>query len=52
VVALANAQPLPAVGLKKGQVIATGTCIEPIELREGNYVAEFGPLGVLRMTVV
>ena len=52
VVALANAQPLPAAGLKKGQIITTGTCTDPIALRKGDHVAEFGPLGVLRMTVV
>jgi 2-keto-4-pentenoate hydratase len=52
VVALANAQPLPAGGLKKGQVVTTGTCTDPIELQRGEYVAEFGPLGALRMTVV
>jgi 2-keto-4-pentenoate hydratase len=51
-VALANAQPLPAPGLKKGQVVTTGTCTDPIELQKGDYVAEFGPLGALRMTVV
>jgi 2-keto-4-pentenoate hydratase len=52
VVALANAQPLPAGGLKKGQIVTTGTCTDPIELQRGDYAAEFGPLGVLRMTVV
>ena len=52
VVALANAQPLPASGLKKGQIVTTGTCTDPIELQRGDYVAEFGSLGTLRMTVV
>jgi 2-keto-4-pentenoate hydratase len=49
--ALANAQPLPAP-LKKGQIVTTGTCTDPVELRRGEYAADFGPLGVLRMTVV
>jgi 2-keto-4-pentenoate hydratase len=52
VLALANAQPLPAGGLKKGQIVTTGTCADPVELGKGDYVAEFGPLGVLRMTIV
>jgi 2-keto-4-pentenoate hydratase len=52
VVALANAQPLPAFGLRKGQVVITGTCTDPNELQKGDYVADFGPLGVLCMTVV
>jgi 2-keto-4-pentenoate hydratase len=52
VLALANAQPLPAVGLRKGQVVTTGTCTNPIKLEKGEYSAEFGPLGSVRMTVV
>jgi 2-keto-4-pentenoate hydratase len=52
VVALANAQPLPAAGLRKGQIVTTGTCTDPIDLRKGNYAAEFGPLGVLNLTIV
>jgi 2-keto-4-pentenoate hydratase len=50
VLALANAQPLPAEGLRQGQIVTTGTCTDPVELRKGNYVAEFGPLGTLEMT--
>jgi 2-keto-4-pentenoate hydratase len=52
VVALANAQPLPAGGLRKGQIVTTGTCTDPVELRKGGYVAEFGPLGLVGITVV
>jgi 2-keto-4-pentenoate hydratase len=52
VLALANAQPLPAVGLKKGQVVTTGTCTTPIKLEKGEYTAEFGVLGNVTMTVV
>jgi 2-keto-4-pentenoate hydratase len=51
VLALANAQPLSAGGLKRGQIITTGTCIEPIPLRAGSYVADFGPLGKLSLSV-
>jgi 2-keto-4-pentenoate hydratase len=51
VLALANAQPLPAGGLKSGQIITTGTCIEPIPMRAGSYVADFGPLGKLSLSV-
>jgi 2-keto-4-pentenoate hydratase len=47
--ALANAQPLPAGGLKSGQIVTTGTCIDPIPLRAGSYVADFGPLGRLSL---
>lgn len=50
--ALANAQPLPAGGLKKGQIITTGTCTTPVKPREGEYVADFGPLGELRVSFV
>lgn len=52
VLALANAQPLPAVGLRKGQIVTTGTCTTPIKLEKGEYTAEFGALGSVRMTVV
>jgi 2-keto-4-pentenoate hydratase len=52
VLALANAQPLPAGGLKKGQVVTTGTCTNPVKLEKGEYTAEFGPLGSVRMTIV
>ncbi|HEU5018617.1 MAG TPA: hydratase, partial [Pseudolabrys sp.] len=45
VVALANAQPLPAGGLRKGQIVTTGTCITPIALQPGAYVGDFGVLG-------
>lgn len=49
VIALANAQPLPAGGLKRGQIITTGSCITPIPPKPGAYVAEFGALGTLRL---
>ncbi len=52
VVALANAQPLPAGGLKRGQIVTTGTCTTPLPLARGLYVADFGSLGTLRLTVV
>ena len=49
--ALANAQPLPAGGLRKGQIITTGTCTSPIELIRGEYVADFQSLGTVQLTV-
>jgi 2-keto-4-pentenoate hydratase len=49
--ALANAQPLPAGGLRKGQIITTGTCTPPIELIKGEYVADFQSLGTVQLTV-
>jgi 2-keto-4-pentenoate hydratase len=52
VVALANAQPLPAGGLKRGQIVTTGTCTAPIPPKSGVYVGEFGALGTLRLDVV
>jgi 2-keto-4-pentenoate hydratase len=52
VVALANAQPLPASGLKRGQIVTTGTCTTPIAPRAGEYAADFGPLGALRFAMV
>ncbi|HEX5464725.1 MAG TPA: hypothetical protein VFW88_08435, partial [Burkholderiales bacterium] len=52
VVALANAQPLPAGGLRKGQIVTTGTCIIPVPLRTGAYVGDFGPLGNVVLEVV
>jgi 2-keto-4-pentenoate hydratase len=48
VVALANAQPLPGGGLKRGQIVTTGTCTTPIAPRAGAYVADFGRLGTVR----
>jgi 2-keto-4-pentenoate hydratase len=51
VVTLANAQPLPAGGLKRGQIVTTGTCTRPLPLKRGLYVANFGALGSLRLTV-
>ncbi|NVO15233.1 MAG: fumarylacetoacetate hydrolase family protein [Rhodoplanes sp.] len=51
VVALANAQPLPLGGLKKGQIVTTGSCVTPVPLRDGTYVADLGPLGTVRLTV-
>ena len=47
VLALANAHPLGAGGLKKGQIVTTGTCTTPVPCRAGTYVAEFGPLGTV-----
>lgn len=51
VIALANAQPLPAGGLKRGQIVTTGTCTTPLALRQGRYTGDFGPLGSLRIDV-
>lgn len=51
VVGLANGQPLPAGGLKRGQIITTGTCISPLPMNRGAYVADFGALGRVEMTV-
>jgi 2-keto-4-pentenoate hydratase len=51
VVGLANAQPLPAGGLRRGQIVTTGTCITPVALTEGTYVADFGELGRVELTV-
>jgi 2-keto-4-pentenoate hydratase len=45
VIALANAQPLPSGGLKRGQIVTTGTCTTPIAPRAGEYVAQFDALG-------
>jgi 2-keto-4-pentenoate hydratase len=52
VIALANAQPLPAGGLKRGQIVTTGTCATPIPPKPGVYVGEFGALGTLRLNIV
>jgi 2-keto-4-pentenoate hydratase len=52
VIALANAQPLPAGGLKRGQFVTTGTCTTPIPPKPGTYVGEFGALGTLRLDFV
>jgi 2-keto-4-pentenoate hydratase len=56
VVALANAQslaqPLPAGGLRRGQILTTGTCTTPIPPKPGRYVGEFGSLGTLQLDVV
>lgn len=51
-IALANAQPLPAGGLKRGQIITTGSCTTPIPPKPGAYVAEFGALGTLPLNFV
>jgi 2-keto-4-pentenoate hydratase len=51
VLALANAQPLASPGLRKGQVVTTGTCTPPVPLHKGSYVADFGPLGQVRLSV-
>ena len=52
VIALANAQPLPAGGLKRGQIVTTGTCITPIAPKPGKYIADFGALGTLELNFV
>jgi 2-keto-4-pentenoate hydratase len=52
VIALANAQPLPVGGLKRGQIVTTGTCTTPIPPEPGVYVGEFGALGTLRLNIV
>jgi 2-keto-4-pentenoate hydratase len=52
VIALANAQPLPAGGLKRGQIVTTGTCTTPIPPKPGVYVGEFGALGTLELSFV
>jgi len=52
VVALANAQPLPVGGLKRGQFVTTGTCTTPIPLRPGHYVGQFGALGSLALDII
>jgi 2-keto-4-pentenoate hydratase len=52
VTALANAQPLPAGGLKAGQIVTTGTCTTPLALARGAYAADFGVLGMVRLTVL
>jgi 2-keto-4-pentenoate hydratase len=49
VVALANAQPLPCGGLKRGHIVTTGTCTTPVVLKAGRYVGEFGVLGTLTL---
>ena len=51
VMALANAQPLPAGGLKAGQIVTTGTCTTPVMLQPGRYDADFGPLGTMTLRV-
>jgi len=52
VTALANAQPLPAGGLKAGQIVTTGTCTTPLPLQRGEYVADFAVLGRVKLSVV
>ena len=52
VIELANAQPLPAGGLKRGQIVTTGTCITPIPPKPGKYIGEFGALGTLELNFV
>jgi 2-keto-4-pentenoate hydratase len=52
VIALANAQPLPAGGLKRGQIVTTGTCTTPIPPKPGRYIGEFGALGTLELNIV
>lgn len=51
VVGLANAQPLPAGGLKRGQIVTTGTCITPVAMTTGTHVADFGALGRVELAV-
>jgi 2-keto-4-pentenoate hydratase len=52
VIALANAQPLPSGGLKRGQIITTGSCTTPIPPKPGVHVGEFGALGTLQLSFV
>jgi 2-keto-4-pentenoate hydratase len=52
VVAIANAQPLPAGGLKRGQIVTTGTCTTPAEITKGTYLADFGPLGTVQASFI
>jgi 2-keto-4-pentenoate hydratase len=52
VTALANAQPLPAGGLKAGQIVTTGTCTMPLPLKRGDYVADFGVLRTVKLRVI
>ena len=52
VAALANAQPLPAGGLKRGQIVTTGTCTTPVPPVPGQYLADCGALGGLSLTMV
>ena len=52
VIALANAQPLPSGGLKRGQIVTTGSCTTPLALKSGIHVGEFGALGKLRLDIV
>lgn len=52
VVALANAQPLPAGGLRAGQIVTTGTCTTPIMTRIGTYAADYGPLGRVTLEMI
>jgi len=51
VVGLANAQPLPAGGLKRGQIVTPRPCITPVPMTAGAYVADFGALGRVELTV-
>jgi 2-keto-4-pentenoate hydratase len=43
---------LPADGLKRGQIVTTGTCTTPIPPKRGVYVGEFGALGTLRLDII
>jgi 2-keto-4-pentenoate hydratase len=52
VIALADAQPLPLGGLKRGQIVTTGTCTTPIPPRPGRYVGDYGALGTLHLDFV
>ena len=52
VIELANAQPLPAGGLKRGQIVTTGTCTTPIPLQAGRYVGDFGGIGTVQLDIV
>lgn len=51
VIALANAQPLPGPGLKAGHIVTTGTCTTPLAITTGTYAADFGPLGMVELSV-
>jgi 2-keto-4-pentenoate hydratase len=50
--ALANAQPLPAGGLKRGQIVTTGTCTTPVLPDPGRYLSDCGALGRLSLIMV
>lgn len=50
--AQSSAQPLPAGGLKRGQIVTTGTCTTPIRLLPGRYAGDYGALGTVQLDIV